>query len=136
MANAVGCLAIAAAYGLFVFALSPWLSRYSVFLVGAAFLFSLITFIWVQSIFQCDDYAEIPARQGKLSDLRFSLPAALEIPISCLATALSITWLLEQRIQFGLVALLVAAAMWLLVLRAWFRRETEFRFRRRRNNVL
>lgn len=136
MANALGCLFIAAVYGLLAIHLSPWLSRLSLFIVAAASLFSLISFIWVQSVFHSDDYAEPAEHQGKLSDLRFSLPGALELPLSCLASSLAVIWLLEPNVQFGLVGLLVAAAMWLLVLRGWYRREAEFRTRGKRNNVL
>ncbi len=120
MVNALGCLVITVGYGLAAFALSPWLSRYSIVLVGVAFFTSLTTFIWIQSVFQSDDYAQTPVRQGNFSDLRLSVPFSLKIPISCLTTALALIWLLEQRVQFGFVALLVAAAMWLLVLRGWF----------------
>ena len=95
----------------------PLLSRFAIIAVLAAFIVSLGTHLWVDSVFQSDDCNEPRSARGLLGDMRFSLAAALLMPSPYLAGALAAIWLSEGHPQLGLFSLLVAGILAIVQLR-------------------
>ena len=95
----------------------PVLSRLAIIAVLAALIVSLITHLWVDSVFQSDDLNEMCSARKVLSDMRFSMAAALVTPSPYLAGALAAIWLSEGHPQLGLASLLVAGILVIVQLR-------------------
>ncbi len=90
----------------------PQLSRLAVILVSTSFFVSLITQFWVASVFRGDDINEPDTTtSGALTDMRYSLAAALLTPAPFLAGALAALWLFEGQLNLGLCSLLIAGVL-------------------------
>ena len=94
------------------------LSHLAVILVSTSFFVSLITQLWVTSVFQGDDTNEPRSTSiGALKDMRYSLGAALLTPAPFLAGALAALWLFEGQLNLGLWSLLIAGIFAVIQLR-------------------
>ena len=111
---------IVAIYGGIYAILAPLLSTLGVFVLGAALLVSLITALWVCSVFQSDDFAEPSSRRILLSDVRYAIIAAMLVPSPYAPAALAFVWLYESKPTAALMALIVAGIFAVVVARMSF----------------
>ena len=111
---------IVAIYGGLCAVLALLLSTLGFIVLGAALLVSLITGLWVCSVFRSDDFGEAPSRQISLSDVRYAVIAAMFLPSPYVPAALSFVWLYESKPTAALMALIVAGIFAVVALRMSF----------------
>ena len=87
------------------------LSRLAVAAIMVAFLVSLVSHLWVDSIFQSDNLSEPRSLQDVVRDMQYSLAATLLTSSPYLSGALAAIWLSEGRLHLGLGSLLVAGIL-------------------------
>ena len=109
-------------YGVLLALLWPLLSLLGGILLSASFLVSLATHVWVDGVLESDDFNEPRNWRARVSDMRYSLAAALLAPSPYLALALAPIWLIESKPAAALWSLLAAGMLTIFQLRlSYFR---------------